>query len=122
MTVWYDLGLALGLSSSTLAVIKNDENNTKTCLREMLRICLDTISLTWSDLCEGLEEKSVRQNFLAGEIKEWICTNRKRSRNSIGDSVASDDSGDSVASDDSDGYEKGIYNYSYLHSSQNNRN
>ncbi len=90
---WYNLGLALGLDSSRLDGVK-DEKNIDNRLREMLKICLDTIiSLTWSDLCECLEEPSVSLNVLAGNIKKKIRTKRKRSHHySNGGSVASDDS------------------------------
>ncbi len=52
----------------------------------MLKICLNTKSLTWFDLCECLEGKTVGRNVLAENIR----TKRKRSDNSEGGSVASD--------------------------------
>ena len=101
---WYDLGLVLGLKPSRLDGVKNDQNKVQTCLREMLKICLnDNTSLTWSGLCEALRKPTVGHNVLAESIEEKIrtkqksdvaeeSTKQKRSHDySDGGSVASDD-------------------------------
>ena len=93
MTIWFSLGIALGLSSSTLLGI--EENNVirpDKYLMKMLEIVLYTnTNLTWSGLCEALRTPSVDRNDVAEDIEAMIRTKQKRSHHySDGGSVASD--------------------------------
>ncbi len=78
-TEWFSLGHALGLSSSTLAGI--EENNVfkpDKYLMKMLEIVLHTnTNLTWSGLCEALRTPSVARNDVAEDIEAMIRTKRK---------------------------------------------
>ncbi|XP_064383526.1 uncharacterized protein LOC135332127 isoform X3 [Halichondria panicea] len=79
MTVWFNLGIALGLSSSKLLGI--EENNVirpDKYLMKMLEIVLYTnTNLTWSGLCEALRTPSVARNYVAEDIEAMIRTKRK---------------------------------------------
>ena len=73
---WYDLGLALDLSSSTLDSIKGKKDSTKVCLREMLKEWLKRTNPkpSWRAVVEGLRDVTVEENQLAEEVEKKYCS------------------------------------------------
>ena len=73
---WYNLGLALGLPSSTLDSIKAQYDSTKDCLREMLKEWLKRTNPipSWRATVEGLRDVTVEENQLAEEVEKKYCS------------------------------------------------
>ena len=73
---WYDIGVELDMSPSTLDAIKTENsNNTAVCLTEMLKKWLSGVSSppTWSGLIQALSSEPVGEKRLAEEIREQYC-------------------------------------------------
>ena len=70
-TEWYDLGLELNLSESTLQTIKKDNpTDVKACFREMLSKWLKMVDPlpSWEGLLEALKKPCVGHKNLAMKI------------------------------------------------------
>ena len=66
---WFNLGLALGLHHSVLAIIKiQNHEECVSCLREMLVKLLSTQHVTWSLLSDALKKPTVDLINLADSI------------------------------------------------------
>ncbi|XP_064394903.1 uncharacterized protein LOC135342166 isoform X6 [Halichondria panicea] len=66
---WFNLGLALGLHHSVLAIIKiQNHNECVSCLRDMLVKVLSTQHVTWSLLSDALKKPTVDLINLADSI------------------------------------------------------
>ena len=72
---WYNLGLALGLPSSTLDSIKAQYDSTKDCLREMSKEWLKRTNPkpSWRAVIVGLRDVTVEENQLAEEVEMKYC-------------------------------------------------
>ena len=73
MSKWYELGLALGLHTPVLDMIKEDNHHVaRTCKREMLNEWLTRSSKkqpsSWRELVKALRRKSVRNHDVADSI------------------------------------------------------
>ncbi len=71
-TEWFNLGLALGLSISTLTEINEDNRKSEVCFRETLHKLLQTSQLTWSKITDALRQSTIKQNNLATEIESAV--------------------------------------------------
>ena len=76
---WYDLGLKLGLTYTTLCEIKRSCNSPKDCLREVLKHWLlsDSVSRTPKILCDALHSVTVGADVLANELEKKYCLNSR---------------------------------------------
>ena len=72
---WYNLGLALGLPSSTLDSIKAQYDSTKDCLREMSKEWLKRTNPkpSWRAVVVGLRDVTVEENQLAEKVEKKYC-------------------------------------------------
>ena len=72
---WFQIGLQLRLSYSTLNVIKRDNHDTTDCLTDMLQKWLTSTSSppTWSGLVQALSSGPVGEKRLAEEIRKQYC-------------------------------------------------
>ena len=66
---WHNFGLALGLSESTLKIIKHNDSDCKDCLRETLAVRVSDKPLTWRDVIRALRSVIVNNNELAEKIE-----------------------------------------------------
>ena len=69
---WYDIGLQLDMEPSELKVIQKNNPSSKERLREMITQRRNQGNFTWELIAEALENPTVGQNQLAGEIKKNI--------------------------------------------------
>jgi hypothetical protein len=74
---WYEIGLKLGLEPESLDKIRSKRRNIpKDCLKDMLRSWLDKGNASKQDLCEALNDKSVRfydlsKLIAASQVGTW---------------------------------------------------
>ena len=75
---WYNLGLKLHITSSSLDGIKANFRMTDECMREMLKQWLAQMSPppNWSGLVEALSSVLVGEKRLAEEIHTQYCVPR----------------------------------------------
>ena len=69
---WYDIGLQLDMEPGELKVIEKNYPSSKERLREMITQRRSQGNLTWELIAEALENPTVGQSQLAGEIKKNI--------------------------------------------------
>ena len=72
---WYNIGIHLGVSTSTLDGIKHDEQETSNCHRKMLQEWLQNgKSRSWESLAEALGKETVGLASLKENILLEHCT------------------------------------------------
>lgn len=74
---WDDLGLALGLKSSSLDSIEADE---RSCRKRLHKVVAEWLKgnggeCTWNFLCEAIKGPLVKNISLAQKIEQAHCTN-----------------------------------------------
>ncbi len=67
---WYEIGLNLGIHYRELNVIKKENGDCSTCLRETLIIRFETETPTWNDFIKALENETVGHKEVAKKLKE----------------------------------------------------
>ena len=72
---WYDLGLQLGVQGGTLDGIRNQFQNPKDALREMLMVWLKMVDPkpTWTALIDALRSRTVGKYQLAQALEHKYC-------------------------------------------------
>ena len=72
---WYNLGLQLGVRGGTLDGIRNQYQDPKDALREMLKVWLKMVDPkpTWAALVDALRKKTVERFQLATELEHKYC-------------------------------------------------
>ena len=71
---WYTLGLQLKLSVGTLDSIREQFQNTRDQLLEMLKTWLTTgNNPTWKNLTDALTSQTVGESHLAGVLETKYC-------------------------------------------------
>ena len=73
---WYDIGVELDVSPTTLDNIKTQFHDNADCLREMLKVWLKGLDCSWKVIVAALKSKALRQKTgtLATEIEKEYCT------------------------------------------------
>ena len=66
---WFDIGLQLDIDSDDLERIDAKFQNNKERLRNMLTVRLAQGDLTWDQIIEALENRTIGQKVIADEIK-----------------------------------------------------
>ena len=70
---WFDIGLALDISYSTLESIESEKSDNSDRLRRMLAHCIQSGGpLTWTDLSGCLRHPTVKRNDLANIIDQGL--------------------------------------------------
>ena len=73
---WYDIGVQLNVSPTTLDNIKTQSDSNSDCLREMLKVWLKGLDCSWKVIVAALNSKVLREKTgaLATEIEKEYCT------------------------------------------------
>ncbi len=71
---WDTVGLALKLTDGALRAISAQHKDPKDCLRDMLRVWLNTSDASWSSLVQALRHPVVGQGNLAAELERKYLT------------------------------------------------
>ena len=73
---WYDVGVELDVSPTTLDNIKTQFHENADCLREMLKVWLKGPNCSWKVIVAALKSKALREKTgtLATEIDKEYCT------------------------------------------------
>ena len=82
---WYDIGVQLSVSPTTLDNINTQFHDNADCLREMLKIWLKGLDCSWKIIVAALKSKALRQKTatLAAEIEEEYCTETAASKGNL---------------------------------------
>lgn len=76
---WYDIGMQLGVSIGSLDGIKKQYNDPSDCLRETLKIWLETnpSPTVWSNIVNALSSNTVGKARLAAYLEHKFCPKRE---------------------------------------------
>jgi hypothetical protein len=89
---WYDIGVELNVSPTTLDNIKTQFHDNADCLREMLKVWLKSLDCSWKVIIAALMSKALREKTttLASEIEyDYVKTStatNARTLNTTGNS------------------------------------
>ena len=77
---WFNLGLQLDVDSNDLKRIHSTLQNNTEKLREMLTVRLAQGDLTWDQITEALENRTIGQQVIANEIRSKHITPVERGK------------------------------------------